>query len=517
MIALLVASMGFAQTKNISDVTKSTLKFQTSVKHTYKYATKSTRDGDQALVVFSAGDIWGDGTGYQLLIDADNAGWDESYGPDCGSTYTQWEYMLPANASAADANAICNGTQSMYIPAGTYSYLVLNPGCEGYGKNYIASSQCDNSNASDYTFEAGKMYTFTVAISGQNDCVTLTVEDIPAEPTMTTGTTTLSYMEEVGETSNSDPVVINAMNLTAGITATVAAPFEVSADNTTFGTTASLTSDGGTFFVRFVAPANPGNYTGTLTVSSTGVQNLTVALTGIAYNCDDAINPVWTEDFEAASLTKYCWSIYDANQDNNTFNLYTITEEGDHAMGIQYTTDANDDYLITPMLNIGSNANVTFGVAQANETYAETYEVYVLIGQNMTKIRDAATTTTALPEFETITVDLAEYAGQTIQIAIKNISENMLYFFVDNFTLNGVVAINENIANTIAVYPNPTNNMVTVANAEGKNIVVVNSLGQVVANIQNAAANQTIDVANFANGTYFVKVDAEVVKLNVVR
>ena len=59
--------------------------------------------------------------------------------------------------------------------------------------------------------------------------------------------------------------------------------------------------------------------------------------------------------------------------------------------------------------------------------------------------------------------------------------------------------------------------MVTVANAEGKDIVVINSLGQVVASIENAAENQTIDVSNFANGTYFVKVDAEVVKLNVVK
>ncbi|MBQ5458092.1 MAG: T9SS type A sorting domain-containing protein, partial [Bacteroidales bacterium] len=75
----------------------------------------------------------------------------------------------------------------------------------------------------------------------------------------------------------------------------------------------------------------------------------------------------------------------------------------------------------------------------------------------------------------------------------------------------------ENIAEAIEVYPNPTSSMVTIANAEGKDIIVVNSLGQVVASIENAAANQTIDVSNFANGTYFVKVDAEVVKLNVVK
>ena len=83
-------------------------------------------------------------------------------------------------------------------------------------------------------------------------------------------------------------------------------------------------------------------------------------------------------------------------------------------------------------------------------------------------------------------------------------------------TLN-VTSVEENIAEAVSVYPNPANDMFTVANAEGATIVVVNSLGQVVASIENAASNQTIDASNFANGTYFVKVNENVVKINVVK
>ena len=83
-------------------------------------------------------------------------------------------------------------------------------------------------------------------------------------------------------------------------------------------------------------------------------------------------------------------------------------------------------------------------------------------------------------------------------------------------TLN-VASVEENIAEAVSVYPNPANDMFTVANAEGATIVVVNSLGQVVASIENAASNQTIDASNFANGTYFVKVNESVVKINVVK
>ena len=80
-----------------------------------------------------------------------------------------------------------------------------------------------------------------------------------------------------------------------------------------------------------------------------------------------------------------------------------------------------------------------------------------------------------------------------------------------------VTSVEENIAEAVSVYPNPANDMFTVANAEGATIVVVNSLGQVVASIENAASNQTIDASNFANGTYFVKVNESVVKINVVK
>lgn len=136
-------------------------------------------NAQNATIVLTAGDVWGDGTGYQILIDADDAGWTDSYGPACGSAYTQWEYMIPANASADDAAVVVESSQSIQIPAGTYSYLILNPGCNGYNANYIASSQCDATNAQGYQFEAGKTYTFEPVLGGpssaQNDCTTLTI------------------------------------------------------------------------------------------------------------------------------------------------------------------------------------------------------------------------------------------------------------------------------------------------------------------------------------------------------
>ena len=137
-------------------------------------------NAQNATVVLTAGDIWEDGTGYQILIDADNVLWEENHGPDCGSAYSDWEYMIPANASANDAAVVVNTTQSIEIPAGTYSYIVLNPSCEEYETNYIASDQCDASVAANYVFEAGVTYTFTPSLRGENDCITITTDGATA-------------------------------------------------------------------------------------------------------------------------------------------------------------------------------------------------------------------------------------------------------------------------------------------------------------------------------------------------
>lgn len=99
---------------------------------------------------------------------------------------------------------------------------------------------------------------------------------------------------------------------------------------------------------------------------------------------------------------------------------------------------------------------------------------------------------------------------------------NRGYYYVNYPTVNDIIAdcdasVDETLANAIEVYPNPTNGQINIANAEGKNIVVINTLGQVVASINNATENQTIDMSGLCEGTYFVKVGTSVVKINVIR
>jgi PKD repeat protein len=85
-----------------------------------------------------------------------------------------------------------------------------------------------------------------------------------------------------------------------------------------------------------------------------------------------------------------------------------------------------------------------------------------------------------------------------------------------------VLAVNsctniDEIESGISIYPNPASSNITIANAENANVEIINALGQVVYSNENISSNHTIDISNLTNGTYFVKVNDTVSKVNIVR
>ncbi len=83
------------------------------------------------------------------------------------------------------------------------------------------------------------------------------------------------------------------------------------------------------------------------------------------------------------------------------------------------------------------------------------------------------------------------------------------------------VSANEEVASNISIYPNPSTGIVNINNVEGATIEVLNMVGQVVKTIENAAAINSIDLSNNANGTYFVKVvngnEVSTTKINILK
>ena len=192
-----------AQTKSYKQVNKVAKNFvkkdatPTSFLKTSLKAVRPMADVPEgyAQVTLTAGNVWDDGTGYQMLLDADAT----AYGtiiPETGGlstsgdvpaeTYAEFEYKIPENADGALAttNIVMNSSVTITIPAGTYDWCITNPTPDD--RVWIASSNGTvGGRADDFEFVSGVAYEFVVSLGGQNDQVDLVV-DYPTAPALPT-------------------------------------------------------------------------------------------------------------------------------------------------------------------------------------------------------------------------------------------------------------------------------------------------------------------------------------------
>mgnify|MGYP002521771138 CR=1 FL=1 len=175
-----------------------------------KYRSAVPQDpSTPATIILTAGDNWGDGSGYQMLLDANataygtvipESGALTSSGDANATVYEEFEYKIPEDADGAldTENIVINNSVTIQIPAGTYDWCITNPTPDD--RIWIASS---NGNVpgryDDFVFEPGVTYEFTLARFGDNDGVNLTitrpmgdwveVNDITDNPYVLTGLT----------------------------------------------------------------------------------------------------------------------------------------------------------------------------------------------------------------------------------------------------------------------------------------------------------------------------------------
>ena len=155
-----------------------------------------------AQVTLTAGQLWSDGSGYQMLLDADATAYGDvfpaegpltEYGDADASVYAEFEYKIPENAdgSCYTSNMVLNSSVSILIPAGVYDYVITNP---SPGDCVWIASPYGNIGGryNDYTFEAGKSYEFTVSMGDNGYDATdlfITGDEPGVEPTTPTDVT----------------------------------------------------------------------------------------------------------------------------------------------------------------------------------------------------------------------------------------------------------------------------------------------------------------------------------------
>lgn len=147
--------------------------------------TPPTPPTGDVVVKLTVGDVWGDGSGYQMLLDNTHS----LYGTTIPTTgalslacsgneaiYDQFSHKIPTNAdgSCSTSNIVINNSIEITIPAGTYDWCITNP--TPGDRIWIASSQGNvGGRYDDYVFEGGHTYEFTVTLQGSNDATNVTI------------------------------------------------------------------------------------------------------------------------------------------------------------------------------------------------------------------------------------------------------------------------------------------------------------------------------------------------------
>jgi hypothetical protein len=202
---------------------------------------------------------------------------------------TTWASVTPA--SSASAPLIASFTPSSGQVGATVTINGSNFGATPAVKfNGIAAASSVNPAGTEITATVPSGATtgpITVEVAGEpiaTSATNFTVVD-PLAPTLSTAGTLTSFTTEAGTASASQNFTVSGSNLTGNVTVTAPAGFEVSADNTTFGATASLVPVGGSLsdvpaYVRISATALLGAVSGNVAVSATGAATQNVAVSG---------------------------------------------------------------------------------------------------------------------------------------------------------------------------------------------------------------------------------------------
>ncbi len=147
-----------------------------------------------------------------------------------------------------------------------------------------------------------------------------------------------------------------------------------------------------------------------------------------ATSCDVKQLP-FSEDFSASSMPE-CWSIVDANDDNKTWAL----SSGEMVYTYSRLREA-DDYIVSPEISIVHNAKLKFDYHVGNFSYPETFSVYVLAGNDSIRLDSMTVSNESVQTFGP--VDLTDFAGQDVRIAIRCQSARYMYrLYVDNFDIS---------------------------------------------------------------------------------
>ncbi len=444
-------------------------------------------EGKAQITVYENMD-WGDGTGYQLLLDADA----NTYGVEFGvpnangaptprfsaENYDSYEYKLPENADYEATNVMLPGTtHQIEINSGVYDFVINNP---SEGVYYTAS----NSMQDDYEFVSGGVYEITISQNGSNDNTVINhVADLDLGVANVTVDGTVPYTDPVtvkAEVENLGQNVVSSYSLQLIVDGEAVAEEVVnqaleagSSYTHTFATTVDL-SAGGKHIVAVKVIAEGDGEAGNDTAEATVFTPQPFSL------------PMTFDFAGGADVFAGQFNIIDANEDGRTWMYAAETSSASPAERAYFGYNSSmpmDDYLVTmspAIMNAGEHY-VSLIYKARSSSYAESFKVLYGPTNNpaeMTELGGATTSDNADHEYA-VNFNVAE-AGQ-YYFAVYACSEaNMFGMSVDDFTIaEGTFIGTPNAILADAVLPEPATNLTSFA----PEVVVSNNGSDAIASL----------------------------------
>ncbi len=145
------------------------------------------------------------------------------------------------------------------------------------------------------------------------------------------------------------------------------------------------------------------------------------------------------EGFESGAIPSD-WTVYDNDGDGNHWlanSISTYAHSGTYSASIHYNASGNDDWLITPKLQVTS-ANHTFSVWARSRSSSYLEDMVIRLSTSGTDTADFTVTlgqVNGVPiSYTQYSYDLSDYIGQAVYIAIVCVSVDEYYLHVDDIT-----------------------------------------------------------------------------------
>lgn len=486
--------------------------------------TSSTRDCWQVV------DANNDGTTISFMAYDDNNTGVAAYFYDSDNDANDWlispEITLPTGGAFLSYDYAASGSS---YPEKYSVWVIPQNGTIATAVNILATQTVATSNITNNILDLSSYgnQTIRVAFKVESDADMNYIffdnvsVNAAGEASISVNPTSMSFSGLVNSATSAQTANVVAMGLTNDVNITATAPFEVSVDGNAFAATATIpqaTVLNTTIYVRMNA-TTAGAQTGTVNLTS-GTATATIALNGSAIDCSGAQALPFTEGFE--SDLAECWQNIDNDGDGNSWRSEEATDEKPaHSGSFSYTSESYinyvgaltpDNWLITPALAIpAEGATLAWWVAAQDPDYpADHYEVKVSTSTTLSSFTTVHDETIASGDWEERTVNLNNYAGQTIYIAfVHNNCTDNFRMKIDDISVTPGVGINDN-ENNVSIYPNPANNVVNVNAASNiNNVEIFNMMGQRVAVIDANDTNVQINTTALSNGMYLMRITTE--------